>query len=319
MPFKRRHAYKRRFKTPARRTTFRRRTVAVRPRAGARRTFARRPAVGVPIESARALIASGAPLSAPLEAAVSAAAASSITGFVRCRNPEGPIAPRYYAHFKWSSDNRSIEQNRASILGFRGSSIYQPFIGAGNAAQFFGNFGNMYLNFRVHASRIKITACNFGDAASYVLTVFPTIVPNAEWGGMGSYVPNSNDAVNTWLVPHKRKIIGGMSTTKDVASLEMFARTKDMFSVPDLSDLSFSGFFPNALVSQAAANPATNWYWGVFLDFPDGSSAAASVLNANVEIDYYVECWNTVRAQDIVSSAADTDVEDAFDMMHVDE
>jgi len=186
-------------------------------------------------------------------------------------NPESlSLVPyAFYTH------SRFVEtwDNTTGAPGFydwvlRGNSVYDPDF-ALSADSCYGHdaMAQLYTQYKVHASTVKVTIVNNDDDDPVNVAVVPT-------GFSNSFSAANQDGVTVHPLA-KNMVVSKLSGGK---TLVHTAKSTKLFGVRDLDSVNFR--------SEMTTNPATAWYWHVVTYNNAGS---ASDCEMRVEVIYDVE------------------------------
>lgn len=212
-----------------------------------------------------------------------------------------PFSDRFFCKDRWSAQFGATQPNGTvppwTAIAFRSNSLFDPnfLTGIGQtSSQYFLTLGQIYLQYRVHASSIHLEMDQSGvsvstDASDIVVGVWPSLVPPTAT----LLMPQSLQAMRLQSNVHCKEI--GPTYAGQSPSLKHYMKIGDLVGVQNLADdPNFTGLFTNSLTSQGGTNPPNTIYWLVQAWFTTGVAVPADQLNIGCTIKYDVECFNLV-------------------------
>lgn len=171
-----------------------------------------------------------------------------------------------------------IVMNSANTLQkyiFRANALYDPdYTGTGSQPAYRDQLAQIYAAYRVFACKIEVTYMQYSDSANtgdLIAGLVPTISPTLN--GIGAVVDiMSLPRVKYVMLSHNGPAI---------AKTKHFVKTKDLFSQKYTNAADGN----NALVT---ADPGSLWYWCLFRE-PADLTSASSQVKAVMRMTQYVE------------------------------
>lgn len=206
----------------------------------------------------------------------------------RCKNPRAPFADNYYCKFRYIVDALiNVGGGGSNARPLRGNSIWDPdYALGGSSAAYCDTMGQLYLQYRVNACRIRVRAQTTNQSDnSMTLVLFKTIVDPSLWP---TYIPTKLDTFRESGIPYKILNLTEPPGGKPFGTVTDYATTTDMFGYNNPDDFSeFCGQMPNAALSITGSDPQVVWYWGLTYFGYSGNAAATNDIIASVDLEYY--------------------------------
>lgn len=225
--------------------------------------------------------------------------ANGVGSWNRARGSQ-PFADRFFCRDVWDQTFVNYDFTVPGVYGqftFRANSVFDPIWVASTgqtSAKWFPLVGEVYLQYRVHASSIKVRV-DPGHVSNDVLILglWPSLL-----------APSSPNGPNTLaemkLMPNV-KLMQFCGSTVDVLhdkALSHYMKMGDLAGVPCIADdLNFSGLTSNSRFSQVGTNPNLTIFWSMaafFADSPSNRPSASQGITFNVSMKFDVEYFNLV-------------------------
>lgn len=239
-----------------------------------------------------------------------------------------PFSDRFFCKDRWTTQYQNYKWGAtASALSFRANSTYDPqyIIAMGQqSAEWFPTLGEIYGNFRVHASSIHIdidmSQGNIETFDEVVFGVWPSIVV----ANTVLSCPQSLSALRMW--PNVKLVCVGPTTSGcGVRKLSHYMKIGDLIGVDNISsNLGFSGSYYSSL-SNPASDPILEVFWNV-VGFSTTVGPLITGCNMGVTIKYDVESYNLKYTQQFQNGLKggpgdqeqpSTPIEDTFERMEI--
>ncbi len=175
-----------------------------------------------------------------------------------------------------------VQTQALAVTGFnsfRGNGAFDPdSTGGGQQPGGFDQWSGLYSHYRVLASSIELNIVNEAAVATQV-TVFPTL---------SNVTPTTYQ--NSTVIPYKKQILLSGKGGRDNAFIKNYITTSKIVGLSSMAINAEDDF--QVLIS---ANPANQWFWGIFSSSLDGTT--------DINIDYTVNVTYYIRFEDRVQVA----------------